>query len=179
MACRVPEVDPVAEEHRRRILVDLSAGGHEAWAGTYQHSNGFEHRVLDLSPRGFFYEYSHCTGTGELAYGEIASVQGALIRLKPLFRVVADEPRAEEPTRRTDFRFEEELYSIPWGDERFLIPASLMPEFCSKAKAGGFHSMKYADYPYQVRPGVEFRRHAPDVEGLPTVPPEFQHLLPD
>jgi hypothetical protein len=73
-----------------------------------------------------------------------------------------------------------ELYSIPWGKDRFLVPAELMTEFCSLAKAGGWDSMTYADYPYRIaRGGSAWVWDRASCEGLPTVPAEFSRYLPD
>lgn len=164
---------------RNLILSDLSDNPPGEWAGTYEWSNRYEHRVVNLGPRGFFYEYRHCTGTGELAYGDVTSVDGLRVHLKSRFRICLEEPRERESTRRSDFGWEDELYSIPWGDERFLVPASLMHEFCSMATATGFNSMKYADYPRKLRAEKASPWDRPELVGLPGVPPEFRHLLPE
>lgn len=188
--CSSTDVDPVwllaqsklsaarsdADEHRELVLAEL-ANTREEWAGSYAWSNGYERRKLDLAPCGFFYEYDHCTGTGDLAYGAVANVDDTRIRLKPTARVEIDVPERLEPTRRAPFRFEDELYSIPWSGERFLVPASQMAEFCALAKAPRFNAMRYADYPRKMRDG-QARMWDLELHGLPEVPPEFRSLLP-
>ena len=169
---------PAAHELRQRLLAEPIEAGAEAWAGEYLDSNGYESRRLVLTPREFFYEFSHCTGTGELARGKVQSVDGALVRLAPTFHVRPDTPRDLGPDARSEFWFEPELYVVPWNAKRLIVPASKMPEFCRLAKAGSWSSMRYADYP-RLRTGEDHRRSW-DVsfEGLPQVPEEFRHLVP-
>ena len=70
-----------------------------------------------------------------------------------------------------------DLYSVPWGEQRVLVPAELMPQFCALAKADGGDDMRYADYPRKLRAG-EIGSERSTLEGLPTVPEEFRGLLP-
>jgi hypothetical protein len=129
-----------------------------------------------LSESAFFYEYSHCTGTGELAYGQVTGAEGARISLRPVFRQVMDEPQWREG--RSRFLFETELYSIHWDGARYLAPASLMAEFCRLTKATSWDSMRYADYPRKTDSGEERDWFNDLPSGLPEVPAEFQGLLP-
>jgi len=173
----IQRAQPAANLHRQEILAGMEAGLHEDWEGSYAWSNGFESRVMDLNRRGFCYEYSHCTGTGELAYGRVASVEGSRVHLAFLFRECVDESPRDG---RANFRMDDELYSVPWAGERFLVPAVLMQEFCELALATGWDSMMYANYPRKIRSGEEtswFMRESV-LGGLPEVPPEFRHFLP-
>ncbi len=115
-------------------------------------------------------------GIRELAYGKVASVEGSRIRLEIVEDVVLDRPDPHEGRQR--FRFGAELYSIPWGEERFLVPAELMQEFCALAKGTGWNSMKYADYPCKLRRN-ESRHRSSELQGLPEVPAEFRAYLPE
>ena len=175
---QIDDARPKAMEYRKLVLSDLFEKPRGKWAGTYAWHNGYEGRTFDLAPRGFVFEYRSCTGTGDLAYGDVTSVEGLRVHLSTRFRIRRTDPRVR-PGRRSDFELEPELFSVPWGEERFLVPASLMPEFCAMAKATGFNSMEYSNYPRKVRGGARPLRHYPKMEGLPEVPAEFRHLLPE
>lgn len=175
----INEETPAAAEFKQQLLAGLTSANRRSWVGEYSNSNGYERRVVVLSPGGFFYEYSHCTGTGELSYGEVESVDGPHVRLTPRFQVRSDSPRAPDPSRRSDFWFEPDLYVIKWSGEQFLVPASQMPEFCALAKAEKWQSMRYADYPRLKSEGDrQMGFWDSKLEGLPEVPAEFKHLLP-
>lgn len=175
------------EARRDHVLEVLSLGGlAQPWADTYAWGNGYESRTLELYPSGFVFEYGTCTGTIELVYGDVLAVEGALVRLKAHTWWTRDGQRASRSTerpfsstrRRSDFRFEEELFLVPWGDLEFLVPAHQMPEFCELSTAGRWDSMTYADYPKRVRPGAGRNREPWTSAGQPVVPEEFRHLLP-
>ena len=87
------------------------------------------------------------------------------------------DPPPAEPAIRSDFRLEQELLAVSWNRERFLVPAGLMTESCSLAKAGGFESMRYANYPRKLRPDDESVWGYPELTGLPEVPSDSRHLL--
>jgi hypothetical protein len=168
-----------AEAHRGAILDDLASGSQPSWAGRYVWSNGRERKQFDISATGFFYEYRHCTGIGELAYGNVDRVDRGRIVLEPRFHRDIREPRTETAGRRVDFHFEREMYAAPWGEETFLIPASLMPEFCALATAGGWNAMEYADYPRLVHSDAHYSLvRKLELSGLPKVPAEFARYLP-
>ena len=166
-----------ADLYREQVLASLNEGTPGDWCGSYHYSNGFEGCVLDLGPGGFHYEASNCTGTTELAYGKITSVEGTRIRLEFLEQVIVERPPSSEGRQR--FRLSAELYSVPWGEQRFLVPAELMTEFCSLARAGGWDSMKYADYPLRIAPGKSVWDRPLSLEELPAVPAEFRRYLPE
>jgi hypothetical protein len=99
--------------------------------------------------------------------------------LTPRFHVRADSPREPDPSSRSEFWFEPDLYFINWSGEQFIVPASQMPEFCTLAKAGKWQSMRYADYPWlRTGEGTSWNFWDSKLEGLPEVPAEFRHHLP-
>nr|WP_281720038.1 hypothetical protein [Nitrosomonas nitrosa] len=167
-----------AEAARAAILESLEADAQPNWAGRYGWANGYERKYFDISATEFSYKYDHCTGIGELAYGKVDRVENGRIVLKPRFHRDLREPRADAADRRADFHFECELYTVPWGEETFLIPASLMPEFCALATAVGWNAMKYADYPRKFSGDYPVMYGAEDLSGLPDVPPEIGRFLP-
>ncbi|NOT30010.1 MAG: hypothetical protein HOP15_06125 [Planctomycetes bacterium] len=173
---RVKELQPRADLHRERLRASWSEASPPSWSGSYRHSDGFEHLDLDLGADGFYYEAHNCTGTTELGWGKVAGVEGTLVRLEIQEHVIVERPSPDED-RRQRFRFSTELYVVPWGKEHFLVPAELMEEFCSLAKAGRWDSMTYADYPRRVEPG-ESVWDRPHFDGLPDVPTEFRKYLP-
>ncbi len=165
-----------AEAWKAELLADLEHGVAEEWAGRYEHSNGYEGHDLVLAPRGFFYEASHCTGTAELGYGRIEGVDGMRVRLCFEDRVVVDEPRVRREDR-LEFRMSDELWGVPWGSERFLVPADQMVEFCTHVKSGGYDAIRYADFPRRVEDGELAFSWSLELEGLPDVPAEFGPYL--
>jgi len=170
---------PAARQARQAILDSLLSTNTPDWAGDYVNSGGYETCRLTVGPEGFSYEYSHCTGTGELAYGEVESVEGSRVLLRPTFHERPDKPRERAPSERSDFWFEPDLFVVRWNNEQFLVPASKMTEFCRLAKAVKWEAMRYASYP-RLRSGERRRSNFWDshFEGLPDVPAEFRHLLP-
>ncbi len=165
---------------RTEILESLASGRQPAWAGRYKWSNGRESRRVDISSVGFFYEYRHCTGVGELAYGSVErAVDGRLLLTAKLY-TDKREVRAASQGRRQVFHFAPEMYSVQWGLEQFLVPRDLMPEFCSMSQAESWNSMRYATYPRKMIGSDEstVRPPAPTFTGLPDVPPEFTRYLP-
>ena len=174
--CRFEQLDSEFVEQRGMVRAEIGAAAASEWTGSYGWSNGFEHHTLDLSLTRFTYLASACMGTEELAFGTISGVDGARVRLGVSEH--AGEREAYGDGRRR-FRFSSELYVVPWGEHRFLIPAELMPEFCSLAKADGWDSMRYADYPRKLPLDVAARRDWVELEGLPEVPQEFRRYLPD
>jgi len=173
---RLERIEPLARGRRDVILASLREGTAGESYGTYADSNGFEGHTFDIAPCGFFYEHWTDTGTQELAYGNVVSVEGSRIRLEILEDVNVYPP--EPPRGRQRFRFGAELYGIRWGQKRFLVPAELMQEFCALAKATGWDSMTYADYPHALGPGESIWDRATELQGLPDVPPEFRAYLP-
>jgi len=105
-------------------------------------------------------------------------VDGSRLTLAPRLHHNWREQRAREPGRRRDFSFERELYVVPWGTETFLVPASLMQEFCALATATGWNSMEYARYPRKRRGDGIALLGARDLVGLPDVPEQFRRHLP-
>jgi len=167
-ACRAARLEPQADRIREQIRASWGEGA-PAWSGSYSHSNGFEGFELDLGPAGFYFEARACIGTQELAFGKIANVDGERIRLEIDEHVIVEQ--ADDRDGRPRFRLSEELFSVPWGNKRFLVPAELMPQFCSFPHAGG--------YAERFEPGesaLDWNR-APLV-GLPDVPAEFRAYLP-
>jgi hypothetical protein len=158
-----------AEARRARVLDHVADSSGSPWAGSYQWSNGYEHYSFDVSPAGFFFKYDNCMGTGDLAYGDVVSVDGSRLRLKFLHRVVREE---------SHLGLEDEIYSIPWGRERFLVPTGRMRELCEMATGSAQCGIRYADLPRKATPGEEFEcHHELDVTGLPEMPAEFRDLL--
>lgn len=113
-----------------------------------------------------------------MAYGTVERVDGARLVLAPRFHRDLREEPVRQPERRRDFKFERELYVVPWGAETFLVPASMMEEFCALATASSWNSMRYADYPRKRR-GEELAFFgAENLVGLPDVPEQFRRYLP-
>lgn len=163
---------------RDALLADLAAREQPPWAGEYLHSNGYEVEHFALSSNAFWFEHRHCTGIGEMAYGSVERVDGARLLLAPRFSRNLREERPEEPGRRRDFKFERELYVVPWGAETFLVPASMMEEFCALATATSWNSMSYANYPRKRRGEEVVFFGAENLVGLPDVPEQFRRYLP-
>ena len=175
---------------RQRILDDISAGTQPSWAGTYAWSDGYVRHHLDLSVRGYFYEHSSCTGTILLSFGEVDAGADGLLTLSQ--RVQLDrrgwsrEPPLAEAVERTPstvptqkgYCFEPTMFSVPWGKETFLVPASLMQDFCALVTAHGPQAVKRADYPRRMRSEDDRGFAQPELTGLPDVPPEFRRYLP-
>ena len=166
--------------HARRdaLLADLAAREQPPWAGEYLYTNGRETEHFALSSNAFWFEHRHCTGVGEMAYGSVERVDGARLLLAPRFSRNLREERPDEPGRRSDFKFERELYVVPWGAETFLVPASMMEEFCALATATSWNSMRYANYPRKRRGEEVVFFGAENLVGLPDVPEPFRHYLP-
>jgi hypothetical protein len=163
---------------RDALLADLAAREQPAWAGEYMHLTGRETEHFAVSSNAFWFEHRHCTGIGELAYGSVERVDGARLVLAPRFHREMREERVREPGGRREFQFERELYVVPWGAETFLVPASLMQEFCALATASSWNSMHYATYPRKRR-GEELAFFGADnLVGLPDVPEQFRRYLP-
>jgi hypothetical protein len=186
LQARLDALRPEADRHRVAVLASLTKSSGEPWSGAYAWSNGYESIEFDIGPAGFYYERGTDYGpfTVELAYGTIASVEGALIRLRideDLIVLPGEIANDEAHSGRRRFRLTDAVYSIPWDAERFLVPAELMQDFCSLAKATGYYSMTLATYPCKVRPGTSTwgpHRDTP-LAGLPDVPSEFQRFLPE
>ena len=70
------------------------------------------------------------------------------------------------------------MFSVPRGKETFLIPASLMQDFCALVTAHGPQAVDHADYLRRVGSEHEGLRRQPELAGLPVVPPEFRRFLP-
>lgn len=167
-----------AQARRDALLADLTAREQPPWAGEYVHASGRESERFAVTASAFWFEFSGCTGAGELAYGSVERVDGARLVLAPRFHRNLREAREHEPGRRRDFAFERELYVVPWGAETFLVPASLMEEFCALATASGSNAMQHANYPRKLR-GEDVAFHgAKDLVGLPDVPAQFRRYLP-
>ena len=162
---------------RDRVAAELASGTQPAWAGRYGWTNGREHRHFNISGSSFWYEFRPCTGPGELAYGSVSRSDGNRLRLSPSFRGDAHEAQVHAGDRR-DFEFSGDMYSVPWGDERFLVPTESMPEFCALTTATDWNSMAYATYPRLLRFDQPSALRTPDLTGLPDVPPEFRRYLP-
>lgn len=173
---RLGQISPLAIEQRKRLMASLKEGAAGEWCGDYESSDGYAGYDLVLAPEGFYFQSHSCLGTRELAYGKVMSVEGSRIRLELVEDVVLYPPDPHEGRQR--FRFGAELYSITWGEERFLVPAELMQEFCALAKGTGWNSMKYADYPCKLRQDETWHR-SPELQGLPDVPAEFRAYLPE
>ena len=71
------------------------------------------------------------------------------------------------------FRLEREMYAVPWCDETFLVPASLMPHFCALVNAHGADAVKRADFPRRMRSVDDSRGAQVSLNDLPNVPMEF------
>jgi len=178
------------DELRQAIVDDIAAGTQPSWAGTYGWSDGYVHHSLYVGLGGYFFETDSCVSICLISYGEIdASTDGQLalsqrvhLNLSPPTEPTArDKPvqEPEDPTpRRRPFRFELTMYSIPWGKERFLVPASQMENFCELATAEGRDAMRHANYPRKFTGEFPAMYGVEDLTGLPDVPPEFRRYLP-
>jgi len=172
---------PELSAHHDAVRASLATASEE-WCGTYAWSNGFERHALLLGPGDFTFEARGCEGITEYAFGSVASVEGARVRLSVTEHVVRDDSGPARGGCR-DFAFSAELYVVPWGDERYLVPRDLMRELCSLAEADGYDAMKFVDYPLRVsvasQPSAETQRHGRSPAGLPVVPDEFRAYLPE
>lgn len=176
---------------RQRVLDDISAGTQPSWAGTYAWSNGYVRHHLHVSVRGYFYEHGSCTGTQLISFGEVdAGADGRLAlsqRLQLDRRGWSQAPPLAETDERTPSTvpmrrghcLEPTMFSVPWGKETFLIPASLMQDFCALVTAHGPQALDHADYLRRVGSEHEGLRRQPELAGLPDVPPEFRRFLPE
>jgi hypothetical protein len=174
-----------ADRHRAAVLASLTKSSGEPWSGAYAWASGYGGIEFDIGAAGFYYERTvdYAPFTVELAYGTIASVEGPLVRLHiDEHLVVLPEEVADYGTHqgRRRFRLSDAVYSIAWDGERFLVPAELMPDFCSLAKGTGYDSMRYATYPHDGgSERLSMHGDSFPLDGLPDVPAEFQRYLPE
>jgi hypothetical protein len=136
-------------------------------------SKGFEAYEFRISEGAFDYEFTHCTGVGESARGAVKHVgQGRLVLAGEADLGERAQADSSSDPRRV-FRLEREMYAVPWCDETFLVPASLMPDFCALVNAHGADAVKHADFPRRMRsvddsPGAQISLH-----DLPNVSMQF------
>lgn len=159
---------------RERLIAESGDAALPEWCGEYRCDSGYEGWELILGRTGFFFGQSNCLGWVDLAYGTIASLEGSHLRLAIQARRTVSEV---QPHPGLQFRFGDDLYLVPWGDRRYVVPAEQLPEFCALATTGGGDAIRYADIPFRGPcygfPGSE----AP--EGLPDVPEAFRKYLPE
>jgi hypothetical protein len=166
-----------AESVHGSQLDAFAACGRPRWEGRYVWSNGFEAYEFRISEGRFRYEFSHCTGIGEFAHGAAEHVGEGRLVLAAEAHQSRRAPRGSGTDRRRVFRFESEMYAVPWCDETFLVPASLMREFCALVTAHGPQAVKRGDYPRRIHSEGDGGHLRPALSGLPDVPAEFALYL--
>jgi len=169
----------VAERVHGSPLDAVDARGRPRWEGRYVWSNGFEVYEFRISDGTFDYQFSHCTGIGESAHGAVEHVGHGRLVLAVEAHLGERAQRDSSSDPRRVFRFESEMYAVPWCEETFLVPASLMPDFCTLATAQGAQAVRHADYPRRVSSEDDSGRLRPELAGLPDVPPEFSRHSPE
>lgn len=180
-ACRTRLWDLFADTSARReaLVHERSLSEQPAWAGSYKSPVRYDNHWLEISGERFIYELYSCCGSEVLVRGSVASKDGSLLVFDADFCIdTLDAPEVQAGKRRP-FRWEREMYSVPWGDQRFLVPKSLMPEFCARVHDADWQGRFYVDHPRRLQSESEDRHDRPNLTGLPDVPPEFRRYLPE
>lgn len=166
-------------ERRAALVAERASTAQPPWAGSYRSPVGYDSHWFEIAEQGFIYEFRTCTGSMILARGSVTSKDGSLLVFEPEFCIDVLGPPEVRPDRRRDFRWEREMYSVVWDDERFLVPKSLMPDFCANVFGKEFLSIQFADNPRRLRPDETNTQRHPDLPGLPVVPEQFRRFLPE
>ncbi len=104
MEYRIEQAKPEADHQRELVRASWNDSDAPPWAGSHEYSTRFEGFYFDLGVAGFYYEALNCTGITELAWGKVASVEGALVRLDVQQDLIAE---------RSPFGFDTEVRIVP------------------------------------------------------------------
>jgi len=158
-----PGAESGADRLRKNIASELKALPDHPWAGEYYAGDGLGVNMsLSIAPKsGFVFEWHGCLGLYDRNYGAVTSANDHL-HLSFTFENVRKGFQGIAP----------ELLSVPWGERRYLVPASDIVGFCNQVNEGseprgGVHGV------YLLRKGDEKK----PASGLPKVPKEFQVYL--
>ena len=154
-----------AKSKRETIFAEVKKLGVHHWAGEYYAGDGLGvNTSLVLAPgSGYVFEWHGCLGMYDRNYGPVAWNDGR-IRLTFTF----------ENSRKGFQGIAPELFVIPWGERRYLVPTDEVVAFCNNVNQGREPRASRYGF-FLLRRGDESK----EVEGVPNVPEKYrEYLLP-
>lgn len=167
--------EPRIKEQMNRIDAELKALDRatlnntdwaKEWAGEYYEGDSLGTNVtIRLAPKaGIAFLNYGCLGLYGGDHGEIVQSLPDGLQLKLTF---GDDHNSY---------LSERIHFVRWGDERFLVPAWLLPEFVNNYNRGGYARSAMYRIPRLIRNG-QYHRWFSTPQGLPELPPEYAKLL--
>jgi hypothetical protein len=158
-----PLAEKTAEAKRKQILKEIAKLKDHEWAGDYFAGDGLGvNTSLTLAPEaGYVFEWHGCLGLYDRNFGAVTSTNNR-IQLSFTF-----------PNERKGFQgIAPEFIPVIWKTRHYLVPADDIIGFCNHVNEGEEPRTAVRGF-YLLRRGDEKKA----VDGLPTVPREFQPYL--